>query len=156
MGKDNRAPLTSYVGGVFISWRYDMASPLMVEIVAYAPTAFYHCTHCEVAWREIGMDNRIHEEQTENSLPADLAQDYQRLSDWVRDIFHRHCDQVVVKVIYAASVDGFFKTLRYRIRSYPAVIIDGESHTGIQTFEEASQAIARRLEGKLATPAQAI
>jgi plasmid replication initiation protein len=132
-----------------------VASPLLVEIVAYAPTAFYHCTHCEVAWREMGMDNRIHEEQTENSLPPDLAQDYQRLSDWVREIFRAHCDQVVVKVIDAASVEGFFKTLRYRIRRYPAVIIDGESRTGGQTFEEASQVIAHRLE-ELATPAQAL
>ena len=51
-----------------------MKAPLLVEIVAYAPTAFYHCTHCEVAWREMGVSNRIHEEQTLNSLPADLAQ----------------------------------------------------------------------------------
>lgn len=126
-----------------------MTSPLMVEIIAYAPTAFYHCTHCEVAWREMGMDNQIHEEQTQSSLPSDLAQDYQRISDWVREIFRVHCDQVVVKVIDVASVEGFFKTLRYGLHRYPAVIIDGKSRFGGDALEEASKVISRRLEENL-------
>lgn len=121
----------------------------MVEIIAYAPTAFYHCTHCEVAWREMGMDNQIHEEQTQSSLPSDLAQDYQRISDWVREIFRVHCDQVVVKVIDVASVEGFFKTLRYGLHRYPAVIIDGKSRFGGDALEEASKVISRRLEENL-------
>jgi hypothetical protein len=63
-----------------------MEEPLLVEIIAYAPTAFYHCTHCEVAWREMGTGNRIDEEQVESSLPADM-----------------------VKVIDAASIEGVYK-----------------------------------------------
>jgi len=130
-----------------------MRSPLLVEIIAYAPTAFYHCTHCEVAWREMGVDNRIHEEQTENSLPPDLAQDYQRVSDWVREIFHLHCDQVTVKVIDAASVEGFFKTLRYGVRRYPAVIVEGKSRFSGTALDEASQAISQRLKEIVSAPA---
>ena len=129
-----------------------MGSPLLVEIIAYAPTAFYHCMHCEVAWREMGMDNRIHDEQTQSSLPADLVMDYQRVSDWVRQIFRRHSDQVVVKIIDAASVEGFFKSLRYGVHRYPAVIIEGKSRFGGSALEEASQAIARRLEEKVPAP----
>jgi hypothetical protein len=129
-----------------------MGSPLLVEIIAYAPTAYYHCTHCEVAWREMGVDNRIHEEQTQSSLPADLVMDYQRISDWVREIFRRHCDQVVVKIIDVASVEGFFKSLRYGVHRYPAVIIEGKSHFAGSSLEEASQAIARRLEEKVPAP----
>lgn len=129
-----------------------MESPLLVEVIAYAPTAYYHCTHCEVAWREMGVENRIHDEQTQSSLPADLVQDYQRISDWVRQIFRRHCDQVVVKIIDAASVEGLIKTVRYRVRHYPAVIIEGKSRFSGGALEEASQAIARRLEEKVQTP----
>jgi len=129
-----------------------MGSPLLVEIIAYAPTAYYHCMHCEVAWREMGMDNRIHEEQTQSSLPADLVMDYQRVSDWVSQIFRRHCDQVVVKIIDAASVEGFFKSLRYGVRRYPAVIIEGKSRFGDSALEEASQAIARQLEEEVPAP----
>lgn len=106
-----------------------MDKPLLVEIIAYAPTAYYHCTHCEVAWREMGASNRIHHEQLASSLPEDLAQEYQQVSDWVREIIKRHCDQVVVKVIDAASPEGLFKSLRYRVRRYPAVIIDHHVRT---------------------------
>jgi hypothetical protein len=100
----------------------------------------------------MGMNNRIHEEQTQSSLPADLEQDYQRVSDWVRQIFRLHCDQVVVKIIDAASVEGFFKTLRYGVRHYPTVIVDGKSRFSGSALEEASQAIARRLEEKVPAP----
>ena len=50
-----------------------MVKTLLVEIIAYAPTAFYHCTHCEVAWRASGMTNAFHDEQVRSSLPGDLA-----------------------------------------------------------------------------------
>jgi hypothetical protein len=122
-----------------------MAKPLMVEIIAYAPTAFYHCTHCEVAWREMGISNHIHEEQIKSSLPDDLTQDYQAISDWVREIFRLHCDGVVVKVIDAASPEGLFKSLRYRLRHYPAVVVDHQQRFQTRALDLAGQEIARRM-----------
>jgi hypothetical protein len=101
-----------------------MDEPLLVEIIAYAPTAFYHCTHCEVAWREMGKSNRVHEEQLESSLPEDLQQEYLALSDWVKEMFRVHCDRLIVKVIDAASVEGVVKSLRYKARRYPAIIVN--------------------------------
>ena len=117
----------------------------MVEIIAFAPTAFYHCTHCEVVWKEAGISDHFHQEQMENSLPADLAREYHSLSDWVKNIFRQHCDQVLVKVIDAASVEGFFKTLRYRLRKYPAIIIDRQIRFPYNQLEAAAQEIQRRL-----------
>jgi hypothetical protein len=123
-----------------------MEKPLLVEIIAYAPTAYYHCTHCEVAWREAGMTNRIHTEQLESSLPPDLTQDFQAISDWVREIFRSYCDRVVVKVIDAASPEGLLKTLRYRVRRYPAIIIDRKLRFVGEALEAARLEIARRLD----------
>ncbi len=122
-----------------------MNEPLWVEVIAYAPTAFYHCTHCEVAFREMGVTNHFHQEQINSSLPEDLAQDYQALSDWVRELFRLHCDRVVVKVIDAASVEGFWKTLRYRVRRYPAVIVDHRARFVGGAYPEASREIGRLL-----------
>lgn len=122
-----------------------MDSPLLVEILAYAPTAFYHCTHCEVAWREMGATNKIHEDQFKSSLPDELVQDYQRVSDFVREIFRRHCDQVVVKVIDVASVEGFWKTLRYGVRRYPVVIVGGQKRFTGENFSEAEEEIGREI-----------
>lgn len=123
-----------------------METPLLVEIIAYAPTAYYHCTHCEVAWREMGKSNRVHEEQLESSLPQDLQREYLAVSEWVREMFRIHCDRLLVKVIDAASIEGFYKSLKYGARRYPAVIINGKSRfLGSDKLEAASQEIARLL-----------
>lgn len=119
-----------------------MNEPLMVEIVAYAPTAFYHCTHCEVAWREMGASNRIHEEQVASSLPPDLVEDYQAISDWVREVFRIYCDQLLVKVIDAASLEGFIKSLRFGLHKYPAIIMNGKKFTGDNALNSANEALA--------------
>ncbi len=123
-----------------------MEEPLLVEILAYAPTAFYHCTHCEVAWREMGASNRIHEEQIESSLPEDISREYGAVSEWVKEIFNKYCDRVIVKLIDAASIEGVYKALRYNARRYPAVIIAREKRfTGVRSLGAAAEEIARRL-----------
>jgi len=120
--------------------------PLLVEIIAYAPTAFYHCTHCEVAWREMGATNRIHEEQMESSLPADLIKEYETVSNWVREMFRLHCDNLILKVIDAASVEGFYKSLKYNARRYPAVIVNRKARfLGSTMLSAASEEIAHQL-----------
>ena len=125
---------------------HPLGKPLMVEIIAYAPTAYYHCTHCEVAWREMGADNRIHEEQMESSLPPDLIEEYQTVSDWVREIFRVHCDRILLKVIDAASIEGVYKSLKYNARRYPAVIVNGKARfVGTQMLSSASEEIAHQL-----------
>jgi len=101
-----------------------MNKPLLVEIIAFAPTAFYHCMHCEVAFREMGKSETVQNEQLASSLPSDLMADYRALSDWVREMFRIHCDRVVISIIDAASVEGVIKSLRYGARRYPAVIVD--------------------------------
>jgi len=123
-----------------------MQEPLLVEIIAYAPTAFYHCTHCEVAWREMGSTNRIHDEQMGSSLPEDLLKDYQLVSDWVKDIFRVHCDRILVKVIDAASIEGVYKALKYNARRYPAVIVNKKDrYFGSQSLGSAADEIGRQL-----------
>jgi hypothetical protein len=123
-----------------------MDEPLLVEIIAYAPTAFYHCTHCEVAWHEMGKSNRVHEEQLESSLPEDLQREYLAVSDWVKVMFRVHCDRLVVKVIDAASVEGVFKSLCYHARRFPAVIVNRESRfMGQNSLQSASIEIERLL-----------
>jgi len=119
--------------------------PLLVEIVAYAPTAFYHCTHCEIIWKETGFSNGVHEEQVASALPPDVMQDYQAVSDWVRQLFKVYCDQVRVKVIDATSIEGFWKTLRHGLRRYPAVLVGPAKFSGAN-FAAAEAEIARRLE----------
>ncbi len=123
-----------------------MGEGLRVEILAYAPTAVYHCTHCEVAWREVGVSNEFHQEQVESSLPPELAREYQEISDWVQKIFQIYGDKITVKVVDAASFEGVIKSLRYGVHRYPAVIVAGKTSFVQKDFiTAAEQEIARLL-----------
>src|SRR5262245_23914884 len=127
-----------------------MSKPLLVEIIAYAPTAFYHCTQCEVAWGEMGKSNRVHEEQLESSLPEDLIKEYEVISEWVKEILRVHCDNIILKVIDVASIEGFYKSIKYKARRYPAVIVNGKARfIGSQMLSSASKEIARQLSSEL-------
>jgi len=119
--------------------------PLLVEVVAYAPTAFYHCTHCEVVWKESGFSDGLHEEQVRSALPPDMLQDYQAVSDWVRHVLKLHCDAVAVKVIDAASLEGVWKSVRHGLNRYPAVIVGGQKHFVGCDFGAAEAEVARQV-----------
>lgn len=119
--------------------------PLLVEVIAYAPTAYYHCTHCEVAWRAAGVSNKFHEEQVDSSLPPEMAQEYQSVSDWVREVFKQYCDGVIIKVIDAASIEGLIKSVQYHARHYPAVIIDRKHKYTLSQLADATHQIGQLL-----------
>jgi hypothetical protein len=94
----------------------------------------------------MGANHRIHEEQLESSLPRDLIEEYQIISNWVQEMFREHCDTIVLKVIDAASVEGFYKSLRYNARRYPAVIVNQKARFfGSQMLSAASEEIAHQL-----------
>lgn len=119
--------------------------PVSVEVLAYAPTAFYHCQHCEVTFREVGVGNQIHQEQLAEALPEDLSHDFQAISDWIRALVEHYNAQVVVKVIDVASLEGFWKSLRYGVHRYPAVIVEGKDKYIGNDFATVGRLIDRHL-----------
>lgn len=95
-----------------------------LQILAYAPTEFFHCQHCEVVWKQIGLGDRMHEEQRASGLlPPDLTSEYQAISDWVVDAAGRYGERLSIQLIDAVSLEGVWKALRYRLRRFPAFII---------------------------------
>lgn len=125
--------------------------PLRVQVVAYAPTVFRHCQHCEVAFAGVGIAERMHRNEARDALPDDLIADFQHVSDWVHDLLNRHGPQVAVTVIDAASIEGFWMALRRGVRRFPAVIVDGRAARGTG-LEDAADEIATRL-GVVPSPA---
>jgi hypothetical protein len=124
--------------------------PLSVKVVAYAPTVFRHCQHCEVAFEGIGLGERMHRAEAADALPDDLAADFQRVSDWVHALLERHPGGVSVSVIDAASIEGVWTALRHHLRSFPAVVVAG---AGSETDLSAADGIIDARLG--ASPAQA-
>ena len=119
-----------------------------VEILAYAPTEFYHCQHCEIVWGHLGLADRLHAEQRKSALPADLQAEYAAISDWALRAFERYGDQLTIKVVDAASIEGVYKAVRHRARRFPSFIIDGRERVVGFDRERLDAMLADRLEGR--------
>lgn len=120
--------------------------PITVEVLTYAPVAFFHCLHCELVWQQTGVGAIYRREQLESSIPDDLKEQYQQLSDWVRKMAGSYAGRLIFKVIDAASIEGWIKSVRYRVHKYPVVIVDGKEKSVGPDFEHATALIRRRLE----------
>jgi len=119
--------------------------PVSVQIIAYAPTVFYHCQHCELTFREMGIGERLRRQEAADALPSDLAREFQAVSDWVHRLLHRHGMALRIDVLDAASIRGFLTSVRHRIGRYPAVIVDGQERwTGLD-FDAVDAVIDRRV-----------
>lgn len=120
--------------------------PVTVDVITYAPTAFYHCQHCEVTFKEVGFGERLRRAQAADALPDDLAREYQALSDWVHALLERHGSRIRVRIVDAASVEGFLASLRHRVLRYPAVIVDGRERRIGTDFAALDPVIDARLD----------
>ena len=116
-----------------------------LEILAYAPTEFYHCQHCEVVWDSIGFGKHIRAEQRSQALPSDLRAEYTTIADWVGDAHARYGDRLEVKVVDVASLEGVIKSIRHRARRFPAFVLDGSERIIGFDRQRLDAALARRL-----------
>ncbi len=119
--------------------------PLLVEILAYAPTQFFHCQHCEFVWQQAGIGGRMHQEQLDSSIPPDLQKEYAELSNWVRAAVENYGERVVFKIVDAASMEGLLKSVRYRARRYPTLIVNGQAKYIGTDFDQARRLIDARI-----------
>jgi Protein of unknown function (DUF1525) len=119
--------------------------PLPIDLITYAPVAFFHCTHCEFIWRESDARIADRQQQLASSLPAELQHEYQALSDWVRRLAETHGARLRFRIIDAVSVEGWIASVRYGVRRYPAVIVDGQAVGGGAALERAAAVIEERL-----------
>lgn len=112
-------------------------NPLRIEILTYAPTAFFQCRHCEVPLGATGVGRAARREQLGAGLPEEMLEEYQRISDWARQLADSHGERIALDVIDVASVRGFWKALRHRARRYPAVIVAGRLEADLGSAEAA-------------------
>jgi hypothetical protein len=127
-----------------------------VEVLTRAPTEFFHCTHCELAFHQVGLGPRFRAEQRATALPADLRAEFDALVTWIADLVERFGQRIQVDLVDVASIEGFVKAVRYRAWRYPAIIVDGEilyqserrrdATSEALALEAVSERIRRRLE----------
>jgi hypothetical protein len=80
--------------------------------------------------RSDGLDQKIHQKEMEE-YPPDLKEEYLKLSDLIRELTRLYKHRLAIKLIDVQSPLGVYKSLRYRIRTYPTFIVEGkETYTG--------------------------
>jgi hypothetical protein len=66
-----------------------------------------------------------------DDYPLDSKEEYLKLCDWIRELTRLYKDSLLIKLIDAQSILGFYKSLRHWVRKYPAFIVEGkETYTG--------------------------
>jgi hypothetical protein len=66
-----------------------------------------------------------------DEYPLDLKEEYLKLCDWIRELTRLYKDGLLIKLIDAQSILGFYKSLRHWLRKYPAFIVEGKkTYTG--------------------------
>ena len=123
--------------------------PVSVEVITYVPSEYHHCQHCEVTWQALGLGQTIHQEQRASALPPDLARDFESLSRWAWSLPERFGPGVRVRLVDAASLEGFFKSLLRRFRRYPAFFVEGKRYVGAD-FSRVNELISEALAARAA------
>jgi hypothetical protein len=107
-----------------------MMKPIRLEIVTKVVTFFDTCRRCQVLFDQAGLDKKIHQKEMEE-YPQDLKEEYVKLSDWIRELSRLYKHRLLIKLIDVQSPLGIYKSLRHRIRTYPAFIVEKkETYTG--------------------------
>ncbi len=104
--------------------------PILLEIVTRAITTYDTCRNCKVLFNKAGLDKKLHQKEIEE-YPPDLKEDNVKLYDWIRELSRLYKHRLRINVIEVQSLLGFYKSLRHRIRKYPAFIVEGkETYSG--------------------------
>ena len=99
--------------------------PILLEVVTKMMTTYGHCSRCSIIFDEAGLKRACHEKEFDE-YPQDLKEESAKLSDWVRELNRLYKHRLLIKLIDAQSLLGIYKSLRHRVRKYPAFIVEGK------------------------------
>ncbi len=98
----------------------------------------------------MGLRQKVQREMLDSALPDDLKQEFHRLSEWAHTLSAKFGERVTLRVVDAASIEGFFKSLWRWFHVYPAFTVGDRRYVGAD-FARVDSLIA----AELAAPRQA-
>jgi hypothetical protein len=97
----------------------------------------------------MGIRQKVQREMAETGLPEDLRAEFHALSEWAHGLPAKFGDRIRIRVVDAASIEGFFKSLVRRFWRYPAFTVAGQRYVG-SDFAQVDALIATTLASPLA------
>ena len=101
-------------------------STVRIEIITPLISGTKHCQTCQDFFEDAGIAQKVNQEDL-NSYPAEMWEDYAKLSRLVRDLSARYGGQLRVTLIDPHTPTGFWKSVRHWVRRYPTFIVDGQA-----------------------------
>ncbi len=92
----------------------------------------------------MGLRQKVQREMAESALPSELQAEFHQLSEWAGTLPTKFGSGIRVRLIDAASIEGFFKSLFRRFRRYPAFAVEGQRYVG-SDFSRVDTLIAHAL-----------
>jgi hypothetical protein len=78
----------------------------------------------------VGLKDK-RDNQDLNEYPEDLKEDYLFLSGWIKELSQKYREKILIRVTDAQSLQGVYKSIRYRAFRYPVFIINNKKkYTG--------------------------
>src|SRR5713101_1344809 len=78
----------------------------------------------------MGLRKTVQREMMDSALPEDLKAEFHDLSEWAHTLPGKFDNRVSVRLVDAASIEGFYKSLIRRFRRYPAFAVEGQRYVG--------------------------
>ena len=95
----------------------------------------------------MGLRQKVQREMADSALPDDLKAEFHSLSEWAHTLPGKFADRVRIRLIDAASIEGFFRSLLHRFWRYPAFAVEGQRYVG-SDFARVDALIAQVLRRK--------
>ena len=92
----------------------------------------------------MGLRPKVQRDLLESGLSDDLKNEFHQLSEWAHTLPSKFGNRVYVRLIDAASIEGFFKCLFRRFGRYPAFTVEGKPYVG-SDFARVDSLISARL-----------
>ncbi len=100
-----------------------ISQPVHLHVLAYVPTDFFHCFHCEQLFAAAGIGGTVHQE-VRSAYPPEMLEEAERLAAWLQDLAEWYGERLTIRVMDSQSLQGFFYSLRHWIRRYPTFVIN--------------------------------
>jgi hypothetical protein len=92
----------------------------------------------------MGLRQKVQREMADTGLPDDLMREFHHLSEWAHTLPAKFGPRIRLRLVDAASIEGFFKSLLRRFHRYPAFTVAGQRYVG-SDFSRVDALIAARL-----------
>lgn len=102
-----------------------MSRTIKLEILSLLPITYKQCPSCEGFLDQSGIGKQVHN-QILGEYPRELLDEQRQLSTLVVELINRFSDVLSIHVIDPQSLPGILKSIKFRVRKYPAFIIDDQ------------------------------